>query len=42
LHCTCFSCRHFEDIVYDAGMAVDRFVYSRETDGQSLYIMRKR
>ncbi len=41
LHCTRFSRRHFEDHVTDAGMAVDRFVYGRETDGQSLYVLRK-
>jgi len=41
LHCTRFSRRHFEDLVAAAGMAVDRFVHGRETDGQSLYILRK-
>jgi hypothetical protein len=25
-----------------AGLAVDRFEYGRETDGQSLYILRRR
>jgi cyclopropane fatty-acyl-phospholipid synthase-like methyltransferase len=42
LHCTRFSRRHFEDHVASAGLAVDRFVYGRETDGQSLYILRRR
>jgi len=41
LHCTRFNRRHFEDHVSDAGMAVDRFVYGRETDGQSLFVLRK-
>jgi cyclopropane fatty-acyl-phospholipid synthase-like methyltransferase len=41
LHCTRFARRHFEDLVSRAGMAVDRFVYGQETDGQSLYILRK-
>jgi cyclopropane fatty-acyl-phospholipid synthase-like methyltransferase len=41
LHCTRFARRHFEDHVAAAGMAVDRFVYGRETDGQSLYILRR-
>ncbi len=42
LHCTRFSRRHFEDHVAAAGLAVDRFEYGRETDGQSLYILRPR
>jgi len=42
LHCTRFSRRHFEDNVNAAGLAVDRFEYGRETDGQSLYILRRR
>ena len=41
LHCTRFARRHFEDHVAAAGMAVDRFVYGRETDGQSLYVLRR-
>ena len=41
LHCTRFSRRHFEDHVTAAGMAVDRFVHGRETDGQSLYVLKK-
>lgn len=42
LHCTRFSRRHFEDHVSAAGLAVDRFEYGRETDGQSLYVLRPR
>jgi SAM-dependent methyltransferase len=42
LHCTRFSRRHFEDHVDAAGLAVDRFEYGRETDGQSLYVLRHR
>jgi len=41
LHCTRFDRRHFEDLVARGGLAVDRFVYGRETDGQSLYVLRK-
>lgn len=41
LHCTRFARRYFENLVGAAGLAVDRFVYGRETDGQSLYILRK-
>jgi len=41
LHCTRFDRRHFEEHVAAAGMAVDRFVYGRETDGQSLYVLRR-
>lgn len=40
LHCTRFNRRHFEDHVAAAGLAVDRFEYGQETDGQSLYILR--
>jgi cyclopropane fatty-acyl-phospholipid synthase-like methyltransferase len=42
LHCTRFSRRHFEDHVNAAGLAVDRFEYGGETDGQSLYVLRRR
>jgi hypothetical protein len=31
-----------EDHVNAAGLAVDRFEYGRETDGQSLYVLRRR
>ena len=39
LHCTRFARSHFENLAVEAGMAVDRFVYGRETDGQSLYVL---
>ena len=42
LHCTRFARWHFEDHVKAARLAVDRFEYGRETDGQSLYVLRKR
>jgi len=42
LHCTRFDRRHFEDHVRAAHLAVDRFIYGRETDGQSLYVLRPR
>ncbi|CAB4966919.1 MAG: methyltransferase domain-containing protein [Actinobacteria bacterium] len=41
LHCTRFARLHFEDHVRSAGLAVDRFEYGRETDGQSLYVLRR-
>ncbi|MEC8445261.1 MAG: class I SAM-dependent methyltransferase [Actinomycetota bacterium] len=41
LHCTRFARSHFENLASEAGMAVDRFVYGRETDGQSLYVLRR-
>ena len=41
LHCTRFARSHFENLAAKAGMAVDRFVYGRETDGQSLYVLRR-
>ena len=42
LHCTRFARWHFEDFVNAARLAVDRFEYGQETDGQSLYVLRKR
>lgn len=42
LHCTRFARRHFEEHVHAAGLAVDRFEYGQETDGQSLYVLRRR
>lgn len=42
LHCTRFDRRHFEEHVNGARLAVDRFEYGRETDGQSLYVLRRR
>ncbi len=42
LHCTRFARSHFEDHVNAAHLAVDRFEYGQETDGQSLYVLRCR
>ena len=42
LHCTRFARWRFEDHVNGARLAVDRFEYGRETDGQSLYVLRGR
>jgi cyclopropane fatty-acyl-phospholipid synthase-like methyltransferase len=42
LHCTRFARQHFEEHVSAAGLAVDRFEYGQETDGQSLYVLRPR
>ncbi|CAN5609828.1 hypothetical protein BH11ACT8_BH11ACT8_25550 [soil metagenome] len=42
LHCVRFDRRFFEQTLWDAGLAVDEFVYGRETDGQSMYVLRKR
>ncbi|HWM73011.1 MAG TPA: class I SAM-dependent methyltransferase [Nocardioides sp.] len=42
LHCVRFDRRFFEDVLLDAGLAVDEFVHGRETDGQSMYVLRKR
>jgi SAM-dependent methyltransferase len=41
LHCTRFSRQHFESHIRAAGLTVDRFIYGLETDGQSLYVLRK-
>lgn len=42
LHCVRFDRRFFEGLLWDNGLAVDEFVYGRETDGQSLYSLRLR
>lgn len=42
LHCVRYDRRFFEATLYDAGLAVDEFVYGRETDGQSMYVLRRR
>lgn len=42
LHCVRYDRRFFESTVYDAGLSVDEFVYGRETDGQSMYVLRRR
>ena len=41
LHCTLFNRHYFERLIQAAGLAVDGFQYGRETDGQSLYVLRK-
>ena len=41
LHCALFNRYHFERLVQAAGLAVDLFQYGCETDGQSLYVLRK-
>lgn len=41
LHCTRFSREHFEEHIRNAGLRVEHFEYGGETDGQSLYILRK-
>ena len=41
LHCALFNRHHFERLLQVAGLAVDLFQYGRETDGQSLYVLRK-
>jgi cyclopropane fatty-acyl-phospholipid synthase-like methyltransferase len=42
LHCTRFSRQAFEHLAKSAGLLVDRFEYGQETDGQSLYVLRRR
>jgi len=42
LHCVRFNRRFFEQTAYEAGLAVEEFVYGRETDGQSMYVFRRR
>jgi len=42
LHCVRFDRRFFEATLWEAGLAVEEFVYGRETDGQSLYVLRRR
>ncbi|WP_370248401.1 class I SAM-dependent methyltransferase [Nocardioides sp.] len=42
LHCVRFERHFFERTLWDAGLAVEEFVYGRETDGQSLYVFRRR
>ena len=41
LHCALFNRHYFERLVQAAGLAVDLFQYGCETDGQSLYVLRK-
>ena len=42
LHCVRYDRAYFERMLWDCGLAVDEFVYGRETDGQSLYSLRLR
>jgi SAM-dependent methyltransferase len=42
LHCVRYDRRFLEATLWDAGLAVDEFVYGRETDGQSMYVLRRR
>lgn len=42
LHCVRYDRRFLETTLWDAGLAVDEFVYGRETDGQSMYVLRRR
>ena len=42
LHCVRYDRQYFEALLWNAGLAVDEFVYGRETDGQSLYSLRLR
>lgn len=42
LHCVRYDRQFFETLLWGAGLAVDEFVYGRETDGQSLYSLRLR
>ncbi len=41
LHCARFERRFFESLIAAAGLAVVRFEYGGETDGQSLYVVRR-
>ena len=42
LHCVRYDRVFLERTLYDAGLAVDEFVHGRETDGQSMYVLRRR
>lgn len=42
LHCVRYDRRFFEATLWDAGLAVDEYVHGRETDGQSMYVLRRR
>lgn len=42
LHCVRFDRRFFEATLWDAGLQVDEFVHGRETDGQSMYVLKRR
>jgi cyclopropane fatty-acyl-phospholipid synthase-like methyltransferase len=42
LHCVRFNRPFFEALLLDAGLGVEEFIHGRETDGQSLYILKRR
>ena len=42
LHCVRYERRFFESTLWDAGLAVTEFVHGRETDGQSMYVLKRR
>lgn len=42
LHCVRFERTFFERTLWDGGLAVAEFVHGRETDGQSLYVFKRR
>lgn len=42
LHCVRFNRQFFERTLWGAGLAVEEFVHGRETDGQSMYVLRRR
>ncbi|MEO9322587.1 class I SAM-dependent methyltransferase [Nocardioides sp. C4-1] len=42
LHCVRYERHFFEQLMWDAGLAVSEFVHGKETDGQSVYVLRRR
>lgn len=42
LHCVRFERRHFEDLLWNSGLAVDQYTHGTATDGQSAYVLRRR
>ncbi|WP_139980003.1 class I SAM-dependent methyltransferase [Nocardioides litoris] len=42
LHCVRYERHFFEATMWDAGLAVSDFAHGRETDGQSMYVLRRR
>ena len=42
LHCVRYDRLFLERTLWEAGLAVDEFVYGKETDGQSMYVLRRR
>ena len=39
LHCVRINRHHFENLAYEAGLAVERFHYRHTSDGQSSYVL---